>query len=82
MAKSILSTPTKTERDKFIKSVIEGEMARYDKDSEQIAAKAKFTSKTLRTKLDNPGEFKLKELYAIMDALNVRVAFIRKPQPL
>ena len=44
--------------------------------------KAQFSTKTLTTKLGEPGRFTIEELYAILDALEIRVAFIRKPQPL
>lgn len=82
MAKSLVSVPKKKEREDFISSMIKGEMARYHKSPEQIAVKAKFSTRTLTNKLKEPGEFTIEELYAILDALEVRVAFIRKQQPL
>ena len=80
MAKSLVSVPKKKEREDFISSMIKGEMARYHKSPEQIAVK--FSTRTLTNKLKEPGEFTIEELYAILDALEVRVAFIRKQQPL
>lgn len=82
MAKSLVSVPKKKEREDFISSMIKGEMVRYHKSPEQIAVKAQFSTKTLTTKLGEPGKFTIEELYAILDALEIRVAFIRKPQPL
>lgn len=82
MAKSLVSVPKKKEREDFISSMIKGEMVRYHKSPEQIAVKARFSTRTLTNKLKEPGEFTIEELYAILDALEIRVAFIRKPQPL
>ena len=46
MAKSLVSVPKKKEREDFISSMIKGEMARYHKSPEQIAVKAKFSTRT------------------------------------
>lgn len=57
MAKSLVSVPKKKEREDFISSMIKGEMVRYHKSPEQIAVKAQFSTKTLTTKLGEPGRF-------------------------
>ena len=46
MPKSIISVPKKKERQNYIRGLIEGEMSRFDKNPEQIAVKAGFTSRT------------------------------------
>lgn len=63
MAKSLVSVPKKKEREDFISSMIKGEMVRYHKSPEQIAVKAQFSTKTLTTKLGEPGRFTIEELY-------------------
>lgn len=82
MPKSIISVPKKKERQSYIRGLIEGEMSRFDKNPEQIAVKAGFTSRTLTNKLKSPDTFTLGELYSVMDALEVKIIFARKQQPL
>ena len=82
MPKSIISVPKKKERQNYIRGLIEGEMSRFDKNPEQIAVKAGFTSRTLTSKLKSPDTFTLGELYSVMDALEVKIIFARKQQPL
>ncbi len=82
MAKSLVSVPKKKERQDYIKGLIKGEMARFDKDNEEMALKAQISSKNFESKLDNVGMFRLKELYSVLDALDVKIVFMRKQQPL
>lgn len=82
MAKSIIAVPKKKERQDYIKGLIKGEMARFDKDNEEMALKAQISSKNFESKLDNVGMFRLKELYSVLDALDVKIVFMRKQQPL
>ena len=82
MAKSLVSVPKKKERQDYIKGLIKGEMARFDKDNEEMALKAQISSKNFESKLDNVGMFRLKELYSVLDALDVKIIFARKQQPL
>ena len=57
MAKSLVSVPKKKERQDYIKGLIKGEMARFDKDNEEMALKAQISSKNFESKLDNVGMF-------------------------
>lgn len=82
MAKSLVSVPKKKERQDYIKGLIKGEMARFDKDNEEMALKAQISSKNFESKLDNVGMFRLKELYSVLDALDVKIVFMRKQPPL
>lgn len=82
MAKSLVSVPKKKERQDYIKGLIKGEMARFDKDNEEMALKAQISSKNFESKLDNVGMFRLKELYSVLDALDVKIVFMRKQQSL
>ena len=82
MAKSLVSVPKKKERQDYIKGLIKGEMARFDKDNEEMALKAQISSKNFESRLDNVGMFRLKELYSVLDALDVKIVFMRKQQPL
>ena len=82
MPKSMISVPKKKERQNYIRGLIEGEMSRFDKNPGQIAVKAGFTSRTLTNKLKSPDTFTLGELYSVMDALEVKIIFARKQQPL
>lgn len=82
MAKSLVSVPKKKEREDYVRGLIEGEMCRFNKDPEQISVKAGFTSRTLVNKLKSPNTFTLGELYSVLDALDVKIIFARKPQPL
>ena len=61
MPKSIISVPKKKERQNYIRGLIEGEMSRFDKNPEQIAVKAGFTSRTLSNKLKSPEKSYLQE---------------------
>lgn len=82
MAKSLVSVPKKKEREDYVRSLIEGEMCRFNKDLEQISVKAGFTSRTLTNKLKSPNTFTLGELYSVLDVLDVKIIFARKQQPL
>lgn len=82
MAKSLVSVPKKKEREDYVRGLIEGEMCRFNKDPEQISVKAGFTSRTLVNKLKSPNTFTLGELYSVLDALDVKIIFARKQQPL
>lgn len=82
MPRSMIAVPKKQERQGYIKGLITGEMARYNKSKSDMALKAKCSVETLNKKIDNAGDFKVEELYAILDELQVSVIFSRKQQPL
>lgn len=56
-------------------------MVRFDKSKDDMSLKAEFDPRTFENKIKNVGNFKLKELYAICDALHITIKFEEYPQP-
>lgn len=81
MPKPIVSIPKKKERKSFISSVITGEMKRYGKSNQEMSLIADVSSRTFQTRIEDPETFTLGELYRVMDALDVKILFVRKQQP-
>lgn len=81
MPKSIISTPKKQERQDYIEGLITGQMTRFHKDKNDVSLKAEFNPKTFENKIKDVGSFKLRELYAICDALHITIKFEEYPQP-
>lgn len=70
------------DRMSYIKSIITGEMARYDISHEELSSKAHMNERTLTKRVqEDQGSFRLDELYKIMDILGVKIIFVRKQQP-
>lgn len=66
----------------FVKSLIAGEMTRYDISHEELSAKAHMNPRTLTKRVqEDQGSFRLDELYKVMDILGVKIIFIRQKQP-
>lgn len=81
MPKSIISVPKSEERQDYIEGMINGQMTRFHKSKDDLSLKAEFTPKTFENKIKDVGNFKLKELYAICDALHITIKFEEYPQP-
>lgn len=82
MPKPIVSIPKRKERKSFISSVITGEMERYGKSEKEMSMIADVSSRTFQTRIKDPETFTVGELYRVMDALDVKIIFARKQQPL
>lgn len=81
MPKPIVSIPKRKERKSFISSVITGEMERYGKSEQEMSMIADVSSRTFQTRMKDPETFTVGELYRVMDALDVKILFVRKQQP-
>lgn len=81
MPKPIVSIPKRKERKSFISSVITGEMERYGKSEKEMSMIADVSSRTFQTRIKDPETFTVGELYRVMDALDVKILFVRKQQP-
>lgn len=82
MPKPIVSIPKRKEHKSFISSVITGEMERYGKSEKEMSMIADVSSRTFQTRIKDPETFTVGELYRVMDALDVKIIFARKQQPL
>ena len=81
MPKPIVSIPKRKERKSFISSVITGEMERYGKSEQEMSMIADVSSRTFQTRIKDPETFTVGELCRVMDALDVKILFVRKQQP-
>ena len=81
MPKPVVSIPKRKERKSFISSVITGEMERYGKSEKEMSMIADVSSRTFQTRIKDPETFTVGELYRVMDALDVKILFVRKQQP-
>lgn len=69
MPKTNLCKPQKDHREAEVKALIGGGIARHDLTQNSLARKAKIAESTMSNHYNNPGEMRLKELWAILDIL-------------